>query len=208
MVTPDQVAAHAFARDGGGVGRWAAYRRLRKLQQLGLIRRDPTFWRRPQVLRLTRKGCQYAEIGLEPAHLILPEVRHALAVVDLTQQLLAEHPSAELTTERELRVQRRKEMATGQRRPGRGRIPDAVLHMRGKDVAIELDLTPKRSRDIEAILTAYTQEQYDAVWWYVGPGTVERVRKVVKDHRANDYVTVKPWTAAIATSEGSEAAAQ
>jgi hypothetical protein len=37
------------------------------------------------------------------------------------------------------------------------------------------------------------QERFDLVWWYVLPGTVSRLRRVVTDNRANDYVEVRPW---------------
>ena len=193
VVTPEQVAAHFFGRDGGGTGKWAAYRRLRKLTSAKLLRRDSTFWRSPHVLRLTRQGAELADVDLQPAHLVLAEVHHTLGVVDLTEKLLAEHRGVKLETEREIRAERRRELADGQRQPGRGRIPDAVLHLASghKAIAIELDITPKRRRDIEAILAAYLQEKYDAVWWYVAPKNLERVREVVRENRADDFVKVK-----------------
>ena len=192
VVTPEQVAAHFFSREGGGIGKWAAYRRLRKLASFKLLRRDSTFWRSPQVLRLTRQGAELADVDLQPAHLVLAEVHHTLGVVDLTEKILAEHRTATLETEREIRAERRRELAGGQRQPGRGRIPDAVLRLTShKNIAIELDLTPKRRRDIEAILAAYLQENYDAVWWYVAPKTLERVREIVRENRADDFVKVK-----------------
>lgn len=199
IVTPEQVASHFFGRDGGRVGTWAAYRRLRVLATMKLVRRDYTFYRSPQVIRLTRQGAECADIDLQPAHLVLAEVRHALAVVDLTEQLLAEHSSASLETEREIRADRRRQLHDHERQPGRGRIPDAVLHLRnGKAIAVELDLTPKRKRDLETILHAYMQESYDAVWWYVSRRTVARVREIVRENRADDFVTIKAW-------EGTEA---
>jgi hypothetical protein len=51
IVTPTQVATHFFLRDDGTAGTWAAYRRLRILEQLGLLQRDRTFWRESSVLR-------------------------------------------------------------------------------------------------------------------------------------------------------------
>ena len=41
LVTPDQVSARFFSRDGGSLGQWASYRRLRKLEQLHLLRGCP-----------------------------------------------------------------------------------------------------------------------------------------------------------------------
>src|SRR5713101_6459930 len=128
VVTPAQVARHFFTRDDGTVGLWAAYRRLRKLEELKLIRQDRTFWREANVLRLTGAGARLADIDVGPAKLVLAEVRHTLAVVDLVEALLANSPKGtELRTERELRIERRRELTDGARRPGRGRVPDALL---------------------------------------------------------------------------------
>jgi hypothetical protein len=195
VVTPEQIASHFFARDGGGTGTWAAYRRLRKMESLRLIRRDSTFWHWPQVLRLTAAGARYADVGLHPAHLVYAELRHTLALVDLTEKLLAEHPGSTLETERELRALRRSELAAGTRRPGTpGRIPDAVITLRnGKTVAVELDLTPKRRRDLETIIRGYKRESYDQVWWYVLYPTVARVKEILRDNKADDFVTVRAW---------------
>lgn len=60
-------------------------------------------------------------------------------------------------------------------------------------MAIELDLTPKRTKDYERILRSYKQEKYDLVGWYVVPGAVDRVVKMVQDNRADDFVQVRPW---------------
>jgi hypothetical protein len=195
LVTPAQVARHFFTRDDGDVGQWAAYRRLRKLEELGLIRQDRTFWREANVLRLTGAGARLADIDVGPARLVLAEVRHTLAVVDLVESLLASSPNGTaVRTERELRIDRRRELTSGTRTPGRGRVPDALfIHPRGKKVAIELDITPKRTRDLERILIAYLQERYDGIVWYVMPRQVERLKEIVRKQRADDVVEVRAW---------------
>jgi len=145
------------------------------------------------VLRLTRAGATLADADVGPARLVLAEVHHSLAVVDLTEQLLSGNKSATLTTERELRVARRREMAEHTRPIGRGRLPDAVLAKGGKKIAIELDLTTKRANDIERILRRYLQERYEEVWWYVRPKSVDRLRDIVRRNRADDVVAVRSW---------------
>src|SRR5207244_3136093 len=104
------------------------------------------FWREPFVLRLTTAGARVAHLGLAPAKLTLAEVRHSLALVDLTESLLSEHPGARLITEREIRAERYREVRAGSRRIGVGRTPDGVLFFakpKRRVVAIELDLTTK-----------------------------------------------------------------
>jgi hypothetical protein len=189
------VARHFFTRDDATVGQWAAYRRLRKLEEMALIRQDRTFWREPNVLRLTGAGARLADINVGPARLVLAEVRHSLAVVDLVETLLAGSPSGTVVqTERELRIERRRQLTDGTRTPGRGRVPDAVfVHPKGAKVAIELDITPKRTRDMDNILRAYGQERFDRVIWYVLPRQKERVMELVRKNRADDFMEVRAW---------------
>ncbi len=194
IVTPEQIARHFFLRDGGEVGKWAAYRRLGKLQDLGLIRKDHVYWRHPMVVRLTSAGARLADAGVGPAKLVMAEVPHALAVVDLLEQLRTGAPRGTMiTTERELRIQRRRELAANPRLRGRGRIPDAELKWSGKRIALELDLTSKRSFDYERILRAYLQMTYDKVWWYVKPAVAERVGRIVRQTGADDLVVIRAW---------------
>lgn len=194
VVTPVQVARHFFTRDDGSVGQWAAYRRLRKLELLGLIREDRTFWREPNVLRLTGAGARLTDIEVGPARLVLAELRHSLGLVDLIDWLLQHSPKGtEVRTEREMRAERRRELTRGTRKIGRGRVPDAVFIHRGKTVAIELDITPKRARDLENILRAYIQERHDRIIWYVLPRQQDKLKDIVRKEKADDVVEVRAW---------------
>jgi Replication-relaxation len=189
LVTAEQLATRFFA------GKRAAYERIKKLTQLGLLERLPTFWKEPGVLRVTRSGAYLAGSDVAPANLILAEVRHTLAVVDLVEQLLATNPGSQLQTEREFRGQRHHEIRERRHRAGQGRIPDGVLRLAdGKTVAIELDLTPKRSRDIERIINSYLSERVDRIWYYCSsPEVANRVREVVERERADDMIDVRVW---------------
>ena len=195
IVTAEQVARRFWVGAEGEVGKRAAYRRLAVLESMTLIRRDRTpFWRAPWVIRITTYGGEVGGVTVRPARLVEGEIRHALSLVDLTEQLIAMNPTATLRTEREIRTDRWHERHAGTRAPARGRTPDAELTLEnGKRVAIELDLTPKRTKDYERILRSYKQEKYDLVGWYVVPGAVDRVVKMVQDNRADDFVQVRPW---------------
>jgi len=194
IVTRDQVANRFFAKDKDHPGKWAAYNRIRKLVGLGLLQEDHTFWREAMVLRLTLSGARYADVDVRPARLVLPDVRHALAVVDLVERLLAKLPEdTALITEREIRAGRRRDLRIDPTAVGLGRMPDAEFQRFGKRIAVELDLTPKRSALYEEILTSYLRQQYDEVWWYVSPRVVERLTKIVKANQADDFVAVRAW---------------
>jgi hypothetical protein len=179
------------------------YRRLRKLEELALLRQDRTFWREANVLRLTGAGARLADIDVGPARLVLAEVRHTLAVVDLVEALLAQSPEGtEVRTERELRIGRRRALTDGTWLPGRGRVPDALFILpSGAKIGIELDMTPKRSRDLERILVAYLQERYERIVWYVLPRQVERLNDIVRKQRADDVVQVRAWHGASTTGK-------
>jgi hypothetical protein len=192
VVTPQQIGRRFFVHEGA-VAQKRAYRRLAKLEELELIRRDAPFARHPDVLRLRARGADLAQTGLPPARYVLREIPHELAVVDLIEELLAKNRGASVQTGREIRRQRAAERLDGKRRPGRGRTPDAVLTLKsGKAVAIELQLTPRRAKDDLTVLEGYVQERFDHVWWYVPETAVERVRKLVKGRRAEDLVEVRP----------------
>lgn len=195
LVTPRQVAVHFFHRSDGTDGTWAAYRRLRILEGMGLLQRDHTFWREPQVLRITTAATRFADLPVRPARLVPAQVRHSLAVVDLLEKLQRKSPKGTtLVTERQMRADRRRDVRHGRKDATTGRMPDAELRLpNGARIAVELDLTPKRSADYEDILTSYLRQKYDAVWWYVAPGVVPRLRQIVKDNRSDDLVSVEAW---------------
>lgn len=202
VVTAELVGRRFFWRSAAkDYGKWAAYRRLRALHDLGLILSNKPFADQPAVLRVTREGARIADVGLRPAPLVLSELRHSLAVVVLAEYLLAEHHGVELTTERELRAQRYRELREGTRRTEQGRAPDALLRIPTKGagaqgvmtVAVELDLSRKDRRAMERMIRQYDRETVDRVWWYVAPARLERTRALVRELRADDRIEVREW---------------
>ena len=105
VVTPQQIGRRFFIHEGQ-VAQKRAYRRLAKLEELGLIRRDTPFARHPDVLRLRSRGAALTKGDLPPARFVLREIPHELAVVDLVEELLAKNGGATLQTGREVRRQR------------------------------------------------------------------------------------------------------
>jgi hypothetical protein len=182
-------------------GKWAAYRRVRALRELGLLLSDKPWADQPAALRVTREGARIADVGLRPAPLVLSELRHSLALVKLTERLLYDNKGAELTTEREIRAERYRELREGQREPERGRAPDALLRIPTKGagaqgvmtVAVELDLTRKDRRAMERMVRQYDRERVDRVWWFVARARLERTRDLVRELRAHDRVEVFEW---------------
>ena len=163
MVTPAQLAAHfsippVSMRD-----------QLRSLEDAGLLCCDDVLVRWPEVVRATRSGARLAGCDLAPASLDLARIRHSLALVDLSEQLLGAHPGSAWTTERELRRDRMRAARAGNGWEMRRRVPDGLLRLDdGTRVAVELDLTPKRSARLELLAGAYAVDRdVDTVWWYL-----------------------------------------
>jgi hypothetical protein len=200
VVTTEHIGRRFFwRRELGTYGRWAAIHRVKALEALGLMIRDKPFAHHPDVIRVTRMGAGLAGLELRPAPLVMSELRHTLAVVTLGEYLLAEHPGAELITERELRAARYRERRESARHVG-GRCPDAVLRMpvRGpgaqavRRVAIELDRVRKDARSMEAMIHAYDEEaDIDVVWWYVPRMHLARVQELVRSVRGEDRFDVR-----------------
>lgn len=196
VVTTAQVERHFFT------GERAAYRRVRALLALGLLRRDMTFWKEPAVLRVTPAGARLVNLPVAPAELVLAEVRHGLAVVDLTERLLAASPGAHVLTERELRADDLRARRRDRDYRGYARIPDAVLvQPTGLKTAVELDLSSKRSVEVLRIIDAYehmfTRDPecvgVAQVLWYVLPVDAARVRGCVRSKETDGYITVEEW---------------
>jgi hypothetical protein len=163
-----------------------------------LLRRDLTYYKEPSVLRVTTHGARFADAGIGPARFVPNEARHALDIVDLTEELLTSHPEATLITERERRADRYRDKRAGKRKTT-GRIPDAVFIFPATDskkertVAVELDRSPRNRMDIESVIQAYLSERYTEVWWYVRPSRVEIVRQITRRMKVADFIEVRPW---------------
>ena len=175
MVTSDQLGARFFRTA-------AARRRLRALERAGLLVSDRVLAAHPAVVRATPRGARLAGCDLAPASLDLARIRHNLALVDLSEQLLATHPGSSWTTERELRRDRMRAARNGDAWERQRRVPDGLLLLAdGTRVAVELDLTPKRSARLDLLAGAYAVDRdVDTVWWYLpSEVAVSRMRTLV-----------------------------
>jgi hypothetical protein len=198
IVTHEQIARRFFGRNPQESGLPAAYRRIRKLAQLGLIERHPAVWHRgPVLVTVSKIGASIADIGLAPAPVALNSItmKHSLAVVDLTEDLPQQHPGCAITTERELRRNDRLERNTGVRRIRDARYPDALIHFPdGQTVAIELDLSHKTSDRHREKVQSFLRQPDLHVWWYCGtPQVLREVTHAVQTERADDRIQVRPW---------------
>ena len=123
------------------------------------------------------------------------ELRHNLSVVDLSERLLRDYPESAWITERELRRDRMRD-AHGDPAERQRRTPDGLLILTdGRRVAIELDLTAKRTRQLDQLARAYALERELAcVWWYLPSETAAaRMRSVVATLRLDRLIEPRSW---------------
>jgi hypothetical protein len=193
VCTPEQLTHRFFS------GASACWRRLRALEGLGLLARQRTWWQGPRVLLATRLGTELAQADLPPARLNLAELEHALALVDLSEQLLTQNRGAFWITERELRrdAVRRQREAGMETRPTRLRTPDGLLVVGERRIAIELDLTNKRSEVYEQILKTYAGTPgIEGLWWFGRSQSMrERLAALGRRYQLADFLDVRPWAA-------------
>jgi hypothetical protein len=162
MVTADQVCRGFFS------SLKVTWRRLHKLEETGLLRRNHAWWGMPLIIRTTEAGAHLADVDLAAAPLDYRQLEHNLTVVDLSLELLALNMGARWITERELRRDRMRSVRACGAEPER-RTPDGMLVLvGGRRIAIELDRTAKRTRRLEQLARAYAGDrEVDAVWWFL-----------------------------------------
>jgi DNA-binding MarR family transcriptional regulator len=185
MVTPEQLAARFFRSPE------SAQPHLSSLVAAGLLVTEGPLLAIPAVVRATPQGARLAGCDLTPASLDLARLRHNLALVDLSEELLATHPGSVWTTERELRRDRMRAARAFGGWERQGRVPDGLLRLEdGRRIAIELDLTPKRSARLDLLAGAYAVDRgVDLVWWYLPSETaVVRMRKLVAERGLDHLV--------------------
>jgi hypothetical protein len=186
VCTPDQVGRKFW----GGSDPTARYRRVEKLAQHGYLDRDRTWYHGPYALRVPRKGLRACGSQFKPISLNWGRLRHQLAMVDLSEDLLARHPDAWWLTERELRQDWRRDGARGEQH---FRLPDGLLrYPDGGVIAVELELVPKRANDYREIGDAYLRELIAGlheVWWFVASPQAE---DAVRRHFGPAY-SPNPW---------------
>lgn len=166
-----------------GVGQASAYRRVAACIERGLLERLDLLRREPSLLRATRAGLRYAGLGLPVAIVSPGAVDHWLRCATTAQLLEAEFVAGRILSERELRLLERLEgrpigsAKLGELPSGHPRLhrPDLVVFADQGVVAIEVELTPKASRRLLALIRAWRGADWVAeVRYYCAPGPTRR----------------------------------
>lgn len=140
----------------------SAYWRMRRLSQHKYIRHDLIFSRELGIYRLTEFGRK--SIGDELTilkNVNLNNYRHDLLVINLSL-VLERCYKAHFIAERRIRL------THGiHRRNAKVQVPDGVLSIQQKQVAVEVELSMKSRRRRYKIMSCYARQfQYDEVWYF------------------------------------------
>ncbi len=157
----------------------------------------------PGLLRATRDGLRYAGLGLSVATITPGAVDHRLRCAS-TAQLLGRHFGHDrVLTERELVLAEQIEgrpiasAQVGELPNGAPRFhrPDLAVLAEGGTIAIEVELTPKAPRRLEAIIRAWRRAVGSGVvaqvHYHCAPGQTRRaVERAVAKVRAGQFIAI------------------
>jgi hypothetical protein len=184
------------------VGRTAAYRRVARCLEAGLLERLELLRTEPSLLRATRKGLRYLGLDALPlAEVTAATARHWLRCASVARQLVEnEFDHQEVLSERDLllaeRIDRRPiasakvgELPSGGPRYHR---PDLAVINPDRVIAVEVELSLKAPRRLEAILRGWRRAGgVDEVRYYCPPGPVTRgLRRAVTKTQTAEKVLI------------------
>lgn len=145
-----------------GVRRAAAYRRVARCVEAGLLERRQVLGYEPSLIRATRQGIEYAGLGLPVASFSPGGVEHYLRCASVAQKLLDAYEDAFVLTEQEIAVveaieERPVVSATigDMRTSGRLHRADLAVFSKGNLIAVEVELSPKSPRRLATIIRAW-----------------------------------------------------
>jgi hypothetical protein len=186
--------------DAFGVGRTAAYRRVATCIAQGLLERLALLREEPAVLRATRPGLRFAGLDLGLCFVSPGSVSHWLRCTSAALALEERYGPGRVIAERELRFIEQAEgraiysAKLGHLPDGSDRLhrPDLALALDERPVAVEVELTPKAPRRLEAIIAAWRRASWvGGVLYLCEPGATRRgLERAVKKARAEERVQV------------------
>jgi hypothetical protein len=192
-----------------GIGVASARGRLSVATRERLLARHRLLYKLPALYTVTRAGLRAAKIaGLEPCRVSAANSLHTLACAHAAAELQRRYPNQRVVGECELRGLERRLGAPvagatmrgpGGRGPMRHR-PDLVLWPEACDptgpVAVEIELTVKAPRRLDAICRAWARSREVAGVLYLAPPDVERaLRRAIDKTQAAAQIVALPLDA-------------
>jgi hypothetical protein len=196
------VVAIEHLMDATEVGRTAAYRRVAACIEAGLLERLELLREEPSLLRATHEGLRYAGLGLKVAEVSPGAVGHWLRCATVAHRIEMHFGADRVLSERELAFAERIEerpIASAELAESGGRLtrhrPDLAVLADSGAIAVEVELTPKAPRRIEAILRGYSCASHlSEVHYLCAPGPTRRAveRAAAKTGAAKVVIAAVP----------------
>ena len=180
-----------------GVSERMCRRRLARLEAGGFVVSHQAHQAAPKLYAVGPAGRTLLGAGQRRAPRWDTQATHELAIGRLVAELETAHPNARVLTERDCRRAETDGLATysvaciRDGLPVR-RWPDVVTEGERERVAVEIELAPKTTSRLHAILLGYlTDRRYHRVELRCGSAALERrMRKLVADLTADDVFDV------------------
>jgi len=144
------------------ISKVTAYARLRKFDASEYVTHEKLLHNAPGHYRVTQKGVDLSDNELPPLKkTVISSYRHDQTVASLSVAL-EKHYGATFIPERALRRE------VGLRRDGsKGHISDGILKISERKIAIEVELSTKSKRRLNAIMSHYVRIfEYNEVWYF------------------------------------------
>jgi hypothetical protein len=143
------------------------------LVETGRILHDEPFW-----IWLSNAGLAETNLSYHSLHPKPSTVQHLYYINQVRLMLAKERPLAYWTSERAIRSEQERR-AFGSKV---FHIPDGIVTLDGKQVAIEVELQAKESRRVKQIIHYLHQlTQYACVWYFVNSSTRSVLEKVQRE---------------------------
>jgi hypothetical protein len=186
--------SHIAIRVFNGINSATVLRRLRSLEQAGLIARIPGVDRGELAWHLEEKGASAISSASPKKNFSLLSMDHDLKLLDIRLALERENISGGWIPEFEIR--RAIARKHGGDNLGRLAIPDGLIAVRNKDdfkcVAIELELNLKtRDRYFQTFRQYQRKRSIGAVWYLVGSLGLGKSLEKSWNELADDQVNIK-----------------
>jgi len=194
-------AEHIMARFNMG-RRWA-YHRLSRLVADGLLSHQTLLYRRPGLYVATIEGLRWRHLQRLGVFPLSPGgFEHAERLAQVAARLEPALPGHRALTDRELRIiendqgeplvsARLGELPGG--RPALHRPDLALLGPEGRTVAVEIELSVKAPRRLQAICRAYPRARHlDHTYYLAAPAPARALTRAVRETRTHDRITILP----------------
>ena len=208
-------AEHVMRRMG--MGRSWAYHRLGALAADGLLAQQIVLYRRPGMYVATRAGLRWRGLSQLGACRVGPGAfEHAWQVAESAVALHEHLAGWQTLSDREVRALESEGALFASAQVGEGpggrpalHRPDlALVSPAGRVLAVEVELSIKAPRRLQAICRGWARARHlGGVYYLATPPAARAVERAVEEVRAEDQITVLALddTAALAAAEGKEA---